>query len=107
MKFGPSPIICMSSHSLFIYLFLLSEAQDRLKQLELERRQLDEQLKSAQTTMKHSEDRRDVLEARLLQVVPKREGDKIRRAHSFMPSTKEKPYVLEIKSSTLRRASKQ
>lgn len=85
--------------------FLFSDAKQRLDQLERERKILDEQLKIAHSKIQLSEDKKEVLEARLLQVAPNlRDGDRIRRAHSFMPSTKERPVSLEVRSSTLRRA---
>ena len=85
----------------------MSDAEERLKQLEEERRLLDEQLKIAHDRIKLSEDTKEILETRLQQVVPLRDGDRIRRAFSFMSSTKERPVILDIKSATLRRPSKQ
>lgn len=69
---------------------------------------LDDQLKMAHDRITISEEKKEVLEARLIQAVPslRGEGDRIRRAHSFMPSTKEKPVLLEVRSATLRRSSK-
>lgn len=82
-----------------------SEAQLRLKQLENERQVLDEQLKIAHNKILMSENKRELLEARLTQVAPVlREGDRVRRAYSFMPSTKERPVVIEVKASTLKRS---
>ncbi|RZB39600.1 switch-associated protein 70 [Asbolus verrucosus] len=82
-------------------------AEMRLEQLEKERQALDEQLKLAHDKIKLSEDRKELLEARLYQVAPNlREGDRVRRAHSFMPSTKERPVFLEIRAATLRRQPK-
>lgn len=76
----------------------------RLEQLEKERQVLDEQLKVAHDKIRMSENKRELLEARLTQVAPiLREGDRIRRAYSFMPSTKERPIVVEVKASTLKR----
>ena len=73
-------------------------------QLERERQALDHQLKLAHDKIKLSEDSRELLEAKLYQVAPTlREGDRIRRAHSFMPSTKERPVLLEVRAATLRR----
>ncbi|KAJ8929839.1 hypothetical protein NQ314_017442 [Rhamnusium bicolor] len=57
--------------------------------------------------MKNSEDRKELLEAKLYQVAPMlREGDRVRRAHSFMPSTKERPVFLEVRAATLKRPAK-
>ncbi|KAJ3645131.1 hypothetical protein Zmor_022818 [Zophobas morio] len=82
----------------------LHEAEQRLVQLERERQALDHQLKLAHDKIKLSEDSRELLEAKLYQVAPTlREGDRIRRAHSFMPSTKERPVLLEVRAATLRR----
>lgn len=90
-----------------LFLFLLLEAQERLQQLDKEKQVLDKQLKVAHDKVKMSEDQKEVLEARLLQVAPIREGDRIRRAHSFMPSTKERPVMLEVRAATLKRPAKQ
>lgn len=87
----------------FIYL----DAEQRLVQLEKEREGLDEQLRLAHDKIRCSEDRKEVLEARLYQVAPNlRDGDRVRRAHSFMPSTKERPVLLEVRAATLRRPTK-
>ncbi|KAJ8980974.1 hypothetical protein NQ317_013428 [Molorchus minor] len=70
----------------------LRNAEERLAQLENERRDLDKQLKLAHEKMKCSEDRKEILEAKLYQVAPMlRDGERVRRAHSFMPSTKDRP----------------
>lgn len=85
----------------------LRNAEGRLAQLEKERLALDEELKQAREKIVISEGKKDLLEAQLYQYVPVlREGDRVRRAHSFMPSTKERPVVLEVRSSTLRRQTK-
>lgn len=83
-------------------------AEGKLTQLEKERRMLDDQLKTAHDRITISEQKKEVLEARLFQAVPslRGDGDKIRRAHSFVPSTKERPVLLEVRSATLRRPSK-
>lgn len=78
-----------------------------MAQLEKERCDLDKQLKIAHDKIKVSEDRKEILEARLMQVAPLREGEKIRRAHSFMPSTKERPVMVEVRAATLKRPPKQ
>jgi hypothetical protein len=91
----------------FHSLFGVSGAEVRLAQLEKERQALDEQLKLAHNKIRLSEDRRELLEARLYQVAPAfRDGDRVRRAHSFMPSTKERPVLLEVRPATLRRPTK-
>lgn len=76
-------------------------------QLDKEKYLLDEQLKQAHNKIKLSEDRKELLESKLRQVMPFKEGEKIRRVQSFMPSTKERPILLEVRASTLRRPSKQ
>lgn len=89
--------------------FELKAAQDRLDQLDRERRSLDDALKLAVDKIQLSEERREILESRLLEVAPSlrdREGDRIRRARSFVPSTKEKPILLEVRAATLRRPLK-
>lgn len=84
---------------------MIPEAQVRLAQLEKERQILDEQLNLAHDKIRLSENKRELLEARLTQVAPVlREGDRVRRAYSFMPSTKERPVLLEVKASTLKRS---
>ncbi|CAH1109939.1 unnamed protein product [Psylliodes chrysocephalus] len=82
----------------------LKSAEQRLYQLERERHDLDKQLKIANEKMKSAEDKKEILEAKLYQVAPLwREGERVRRAHSFMPSTKERPVILEVRSATLKR----
>lgn len=99
----------LQGKSLAAYFALLTihkilEAQLRLEQLEGERQVLDEQLKIAHDKIRMSENKRELLEARLTQVAPiLREGDRVRRAYSFMPSTRERPVVMEVRSSTLQR----
>lgn len=57
--------------------------------------------------MRSSEDRKELLEAQLYRVAPMlREGDRVRRSHSFMPSTRERPVLLEIRAATLKRPAK-
>lgn len=90
----------------YLFFFVLPGATEKLAQLEKERCDLDKQLKLAHDKIKISEDTKEILEARLMKVAPLREGEKIRRAHSFMPSTKERPVMLEIRAATLKRPSK-
>ncbi|XP_060521905.1 switch-associated protein 70-like [Cylas formicarius] len=85
----------------------LRNAERRLAQLEKERQALDKELKQAREKIIYSEGRKDLLEARLYEVDPLlRAGDRVRRAHSFMPSTKERPVLLEVRAATLRRPNK-
>lgn len=86
---------------------LFIEAQTRLNHLDKEKQMLDEQLKLAHNKIKVSETSREALETRLRQMSSLKEGDKIRRVQSFMPSTKERPIMLEVRAATLRRPSKQ
>ncbi|CAG9763114.1 unnamed protein product [Ceutorhynchus assimilis] len=81
----------------------LRGAEQRLAQLEKERQALDEELKQAREKIVLSEGKKDFLEAKLYQYTP---GDKVRRTHSFIPSTKERPILLEVRSATLRRPTK-
>lgn len=79
----------------------------RLQELDQEKKLLDDELKFAHDKIQLSEERREVMEARLIEVAPiLRDGDRVRRAHSFMPSTKERPIMLEVRASTLRRPTK-
>ncbi|KAL1494170.1 hypothetical protein ABEB36_009814 [Hypothenemus hampei] len=85
----------------------LKEAENRLAQLEKERHALDEELKQARRKIIFSEGKKDLLEAKLYQYAPVlREGERVRRTHSFIPSTKERPVLLEVRASTLRRPIK-
>lgn len=95
-------IVCLPK----TYFFFVA-AKDRLDHLDKEKKLLDNQLKVAHDKIQLSEERREVLEARLLEVAPSlRDGDRVRRAHSFVPSTKERPVMLEVRAATLRRPSK-
>lgn len=86
----------------------LLDAQERLQQLENERKVLDDQLTIAHDKIKYSEDRKEALEAKLMIMTPLvKEGDRIRRSQSFMPSTKERPVFIEVRAATLRKTSKQ
>ncbi|PSN46675.1 hypothetical protein C0J52_06380 [Blattella germanica] len=80
------------------------KAEERLRQLEEERKQLDRELNSARDKIVHSEKSKEVLEARLRVMAPQvRESDRVRRALSFMPSTKERPSLVNLRSHSLRR----
>ncbi|XP_069688994.1 differentially expressed in FDCP 6 homolog isoform X3 [Periplaneta americana] len=86
----------------------LLDAQERLRQLEEERLQLDKELNSAREKISLSEKSKEVLEAQLrflFQVMAPqvRESDRVRRALSFMPSTKERPSLVSLRSNSLRR----
>nr|CAD7260453.1 unnamed protein product [Timema shepardi] len=82
------------------------KAEGRLKQLEEERLQLDRELNAARDKITISERSKEVLEARLRVMEPQvREPDRVRRALSFMPSTKERPASLQTRYNSLRRTS--
>ncbi|XP_063223560.1 differentially expressed in FDCP 6 homolog [Bacillus rossius redtenbacheri] len=82
----------------------LQEAEARLRQLEEERLRLDRELGSAQDKITISERSKEVLEARLRVMAPQvRETDRVRRALSFMPSTKQRPASLQARYASLRR----
>nr|CAD7568709.1 unnamed protein product [Timema californicum] len=85
---------------------VVHEAEGRLKQLEEERLQLDRELNAARDKITISERSKEVLEARLRVMEPQvREPDRVRRALSFMPSTKERPASLQTRYNSLRRTS--
>lgn len=70
----------------------LREAEMRLKQLEEERLRLDMELRSAHVKATASEASKEALEAKLRVMAPQlRPGDRIRRAASFAPSTRDRP----------------
>ncbi|XP_049776225.1 differentially expressed in FDCP 6 homolog [Schistocerca cancellata] len=78
----------------------LQEAIDRLRQLEEERLQLDQELNIARDKILLSEQSKEVLEAKLRVISPQiREPDRIRRALSFMPSTKERPTHIQVRGA--------
>lgn len=88
----------------------LRQAEQRLRELEEERQRLDNELKMSRSKIQQSEDAKEVLETKLYSMPPFfrpefdddddtvdfiREGGgvKVRRALSFMPSTKERPII--------------
>ncbi|XP_076275805.1 switch-associated protein 70-like isoform X2 [Rhynchophorus ferrugineus] len=86
----------------------LKNAVDKLAELEREKQALDVELRNAREKIVSSEGKKDFLEAQLYQYTPvlKSSEGGIRRAHSFVPSTKEKPLYLEVRSATLKRPLK-
>lgn len=101
------PLVIRAVHFNFELTFFIPGAEERLQQLEKERKILDEQLKHAHNKIRLSEGQKEALEAQLYQVAPNiKEGEKIRRCHSFMPSTKERPVTIEVRASTLKRPNK-
>ncbi|KAK7870719.1 hypothetical protein R5R35_009871 [Gryllus longicercus] len=70
----------------------LRDAETRLRQLEEERLRLDLELRSAHVKATASEASKEVLEAKLRVMAPQlRPGDRVRRAASFAPSTRDRP----------------
>lgn len=69
----------------------LREAESKLKELEEERQRLDMELKQARIKILHSEETKQLLESRL-QIIspPPKDGDRIRRALSFMHPNRER-----------------
>uniref|UniRef100_A0A1L8DV35 Putative pleckstrin similarity domain protein n=1 Tax=Nyssomyia neivai TaxID=330878 RepID=A0A1L8DV35_9DIPT len=88
----------------------LKEAEKRLKELEDERQKLDIELNQSRCKIKQSEETKEMLEARLQSMQPPtREGSRVRRALSFMPSTRERPTgadMAEKKAAAIRRSDK-
>lgn len=83
----------------------LKDAERKLKELEAERQKLDLELKQARFKILHSEENKEMLEARLQVLGPPKEGERIRRALSFMHSNRERPINLEVRSAVLMRRS--
>lgn len=80
----------------------LREAECRLKQLEEEREKLDLELKQARTKIMQSEENKEALEARLQEhrlVVQPKEGERLRRALSFMHGSRERDFGLELRAA--------
>lgn len=74
----------------------LKQAEKRLRELEEERQRLDLELKMSRCKIQQSEDTKEFLESKLYAFCPGvREvaGTKIRRALSFVPSTKQRPNI--------------
>ncbi|XP_030757659.1 switch-associated protein 70-like isoform X2 [Sitophilus oryzae] len=85
----------------------LQSAASKLAELETEKESLDVELRNAREKIVLSEGKKELLETQLNQYASiSRSGDGVRRAHSFMPSTKEKPIFLEVRPSTLKRPIK-
>lgn len=80
----------------------LREAECRLKQLEEEREKLDLELKQARTKIMQSEENKEALEAKLHEqrlVVQPREGERLRRALSFMHGSRDRDFGLELRAT--------
>jgi switch-associated protein 70 len=86
----------------------LIDAEKMLKHLEEERQKLDIELQQARQKIQMSEDTKGMFEARLSSLSPvmRGDGEKLRRAQSFMPSTRERPVNLDIRPSSLQRLNK-
>lgn len=68
----------------------LREAERKLKELEDERQRLDLELKQARIKILHSEETKQLLESRLQIISPPKDGERIRRALSFMHPNRER-----------------
>ena len=79
----------------------LRDAERKLKELEEERQKLDFELKQARFKIFHSEKNKEVLEDKLQRMCPPKDGEKIRRALSFMHTNRERPIRLDIRPTTL------
>lgn len=75
----------------------LKEAEQRLKELEEERQRLDLELKQARIKILQSEETKELLEARMQVISPPKDGERIRRALSFMHSNRERPIHIDVK----------
>ncbi|XP_058803327.1 switch-associated protein 70-like [Phymastichus coffea] len=73
----------------------LQEAELRLEQLEAEKQSLDTELQAAREKAKRAEDAQINLESQLVTIRPLRNGERIRRTQSFIPTTKERPLVID------------
>lgn len=81
----------------------LKDAEQKLKELEEERQRLDLELKQARFKILHSEETKERLEARIQVISPPRDGERVRRALSFMHSNRERPIHIDVKSTNRER----
>lgn len=84
----------------------LRDAERKLKELEEERQKLDFELKQARFKILHSEKNKELLEDRLQTLCPPKDGERIRRALSFMHSNRERSINLAVSSATMLRRAK-
>ncbi|KAL7303628.1 hypothetical protein TKK_0003774 [Trichogramma kaykai] len=73
----------------------LKEAKMRLQQLEHEKENLDAELRAAREKVKRAEEAQIILETQLVATRPKSGERIIRRSQSFIPTTKERPLLVE------------
>ncbi|KAJ6645341.1 Switch-associated protein 70, partial [Pseudolycoriella hygida] len=69
----------------------LKDAERKLKELEEERQRLDLELKQARFKILHSEETKELLEARMQVISKSKDGERVRRALSFMHPNRERP----------------
>lgn len=84
----------------------LKDAERKLKELEDERQRLDLELKQARVKILHSEETKELLEARMTVITPPKDGERLRRALSFMHSNRERPiHIVDVKSKIRERSN--
>lgn len=71
----------------------------RLKHLESEKQNLDAELQTAREKVKRAEEAQIILESQIVATRPK-SGERIRRTQSFIPTTKERPLVVDDRVSS-------
>lgn len=76
-------------------IYFFTEAELRLQQLEAEKQNLDAELRAAREKVKRAEEAQINLETQLVTIRPLRSGERIRRTQSFIPTTKERPLVID------------
>jgi predicted nucleic acid-binding Zn-ribbon protein len=77
---------------------IFSDAEMRLQQLEAEKQNLDAELQAAREKVKRTEEAQILLETQLVTTRP-RSGERIRRTQSFIPTTKERPLIIDDRVS--------
>ncbi|KAJ8679914.1 hypothetical protein QAD02_015701 [Eretmocerus hayati] len=77
----------------------LRDAELRLQQLELEKQTLDSELQAAREKVRRSEEAQILLESQLVTTRSIRSGEKIRRTQSYVPTTKERPILIDDRVS--------
>lgn len=71
----------------------------RLQQLESEKQNLDAELQAAREKVKRAEEAQIILESQLVMTRPPHSGERIRRTQSFIPTTKERPLMIDDRVS--------
>lgn len=82
---------------------ILSDAEERLHQLESDKQNLDAELQVAHEKVKRAEEAQIILETQLVTTRPPRSGERIRRTQSFIPTTKERPMVIDDRVVSLQK----